>query len=134
MIARRLFLQMMGLAPFAVLAGKAVEAQPEERTIDLAEFPVAGFQYHDGMKPHIMASLAVGAELQLVREPGNHYDDKAIALRSSSGAMIGYIPRNLNMIPAAMLDQKVRLRTSISAIAPDAPTWERVLVVVRQVV
>ena len=32
MIARRLFLKMMGLAPFAALAGKAVEAQAEERS------------------------------------------------------------------------------------------------------
>ena len=48
--------------------------------------------------------------------------------------MIGYLPRSLNHIPAAMLDQHVRLRTCISAIGPDAPTWERVRVVVRQVV
>ena len=34
MIARRLFLKMMGLAPFAALAGKAVEAQAEERPIE----------------------------------------------------------------------------------------------------
>ena len=60
MIARRLFLKMMGLVPFAALAGKAHEARAEERSIDLAEFSVAGFQYHDGMKPHIMASLTVG--------------------------------------------------------------------------
>ena len=71
---------MMGLVPFAALAGKAVEARAEERTIELAEFSVAGFQYHDGMKPHIMASLTVGMELQLTREPDNRYDDKAIAM------------------------------------------------------
>jgi len=134
MIGRRIFLKMLAVAPFAALADKAVEARSEKRTVDLAEFPVAGFQYHDGMKSHVMASLAVGTELRLVREPGNRYDDKAIALHSATGAMIGYIPRDLNSIPAAMLDQNVRLQTSISSVTPDAATWERVRVVVRQVV
>lgn len=133
MIGRRIFLKMLAVAPFAALADKAVEARSKERTIDLAEFSVAGFQYHDGMKSRVMASLAVGTELRLVREPGNRYDDKAIALHSASGAMIGYIPRDLNIIPAALLDQNVRLRTFISALTPEAPTWERVRAVLRQV-
>jgi len=42
MIARMLFLKMMGLVPFAALAGKVDEARAEERSIDLAEFAVAG--------------------------------------------------------------------------------------------
>lgn len=133
MLGRRLFLKILGFAPFAALGVRAQTALADERTIDLVEFSVAGFQYHDGMKSHVMASLAVGTELRLVREPGNRYDDKAIALYSASGAMIGYIPRDVNSIPAALLDQKVHLRPSICAIDPKAPTWERVRVVLRLV-
>lgn len=82
----------------------------------------------------VISSLTIGTELLLVREPGNRYDDKAIGLRLPSGAMIGYVPRDLNIVPSALLDQKVRLRACISTVTLEAPTWERVRVVLRQVV
>lgn len=134
MINRRLFLKMLGLSPFAALSGRVQAARAEERTVDLVEFYVAGFQYHEGMKQKVSTSLSVGTRLLLAREPGNRYDDKAIALRLPSGAMIGYLPRDLNTVPAALLDQKVPLQAVITAVQPAAPTWERVRVVVRQVV
>lgn len=134
MNGRRLFLKMLGVAPFAVLVGKVQKAQAEERMVDLVEFYVAGFQYHEGMKRQVSASLSVGTHLLLAREPGNQYDDKAIALKLPTGAMIGYLPRDLNTVPAALLDQKVPLQAVITAVQPEAPTWERVQVVVRQVV
>jgi hypothetical protein len=127
------FLKILGLAPFAALAGKIQASQVEERTVDLAEFHIAGFQYHDGMKRHVSASLNVGAQLLLARESGNRYDDKAISLRLPNGAMIGYVPRELNTIPTALLDQNVRLQAFITALTPEAQTWERVRVVLRQV-
>ncbi len=134
MIARRLFLKMLGLAPITALVGKVHSVEAKENTVDLAEFFIAGFQYHEGMKPMVISSLTTGTELLLVREPGNRYDDKAIALKLPSGAMIGYVPRDLNIVPAALLDQKVRLRACISTVTLEAPTWERVRVLLRQVV
>jgi len=137
MFERRQFLKMLGLVPLSPLVpllGKRPVSPPAERTIDLVDFHVAGFQYHAGMKTHVMASLTTGTEVALVREPGNPYDDKAIAIVTRGGARIGYVPRDLNRIPAALLDQQIPLRATITAIVPDAPTWERVRVTVRQVV
>lgn len=47
MIERRLFLKMLGLAPFAAIVGKGHTVEAKENTVDLVEFSVAGFQYHE---------------------------------------------------------------------------------------
>lgn len=134
MIGRRLFLKIAGLAPFALLAGRAAAAPGHEQAVALLECNVAGFQYHDGMRRHVMSSLASGSELTLIREPDNSYDTNAIALHTRSGAMIGYLPRSLNHVPAALLDQRMLLRAAVSEVSSDAPPWERVRVKVWQVV
>lgn len=137
MFDRRQFLKLLGILPFAP-AFTLLSTQPvtpaAERTIDLVDFHIAGFQYHQGTKARVMTLLTTGTVVSLVREPGNPYDDKAIAIVTLGGAHIGYIPRDLNRIPAAMLDQQIPLRATITAITPEAPAWERVRVAVRQVI
>lgn len=137
MFDRRQFLKILGLVPFAPvfpLLDKRAVTPVNERTIDMFDFHIAGFQYHAGMKPPVMATLLVGTELLLAREPDNPHDGKAIALLSRGGDRLGYVPRDLNRIPAALLDRQTPLRVVITAVIPEAPTWERVRVVMRQVV
>lgn len=133
MFERRQFLKMLGFIPLAPFAGKIVDARASERAIDMFDFHVAGFQYHAGMQPPIMATLLAGTELALVREPENPHDGRAIALVSRGGARIGYVPRLMNRIPADLLDWQVPLRAVITEVTPEARTWERVRVVLRQV-
>ena len=137
MFDRRQFLKTLGLVPLSPLVpllGKSAATPGIERTIDMFDFHVAGFQYHAGMQPRVMATLLAETELAVVREPENPHDDRAIALLSRSGARIGYVPRLMNRIPADLLDRQVPLRAVITEVNPDARTWERVRVVLRQVV
>lgn len=80
------------------------------------------------MQPGVFQTLAAGSELSIVREPENPHDELAIAILTGSGKKIGYVPRNLDAVPAALADQGVELGAEIVELDPDAPTWERVLV------
>jgi len=71
---RRSFLQtllamsgMAGIAPYT----RALTVATSQRIL-IQTSPVAGFQYHEG--ENIWPQLALGDELQLIREPYNHYD------------------------------------------------------------
>lgn len=130
MIGRREFFKAMGVAtliPFAPL-----KQESERRRIDLLEVHIAGFQYHEGMRPEVFSMLGKGDELVLRREPDNPYDPSAIAMVTRTGSKLGYLPRRTNGIPAAILDQGVTTRAEIVAIDALAPTWERVRVRVWQ--
>lgn len=48
--------------------------------------------------------LATGDILYLLREPKNRYDNQAILVLTSSGYVLGYVPRINNAIPAALMD------------------------------
>jgi hypothetical protein len=136
MFDRRSFLKFISVIPFLSLP-KAVEAQQkpiEPRRIQLAEFFIAGFQYHRGMNSSVFSTLKSGEELRLVREPENSHDELAVALYNRFGEKLGYLPRSLNTIPAAIADQQIPLVAAISGITPEAPPWERVAVTIWQVV
>lgn len=130
MIGRREFFREIGVAaliPFVMLGRK-----PEPRRIDLLEVHIAGFQYHEGMRPGVFSMFGKGDELVLRREPDNPYDPSAIAMVTRTGSKLGYLPRRTNGIPAAILDQGVTTRAEIVEIDALAPPWERVRVRVWQ--
>ncbi len=131
MLSRRGFFRMLGLTgllPF--LPGRP--DKPAARAVELLETPVAGFQYHEGMRRDVFRRLRVSQRLLLVREPENPYDELAVAVHTMEGHKLGYIPRSCNAIPAALADQSVSLHARITDIDPDAPPWERVYVKVWQ--
>ena len=95
---------------------------------------LAGFQYHEGMRRDVAQTLHEGATVHLIREPENRYDDQAIAVRTGDGHMIGYVPRDLNPVPAIIADQGVTLTAEIITVDLNAPPWERVAIRMYQVV
>lgn len=92
------------------------------RPVPLFACHVAGFQYYEG--PRLISRLRPGEQLTLVREPANPYDDKAIAVYSSAGRKLGYIPRFINEIPAGNLDAGGKLAAVVKETDPSAAPWE----------
>jgi hypothetical protein len=136
MIDRRRFLHSLGLTtllPFAGTAKEPVQAAAKE-VIHLITTFVAGFQYYDGMRPEVAATLREGVELILRREPHNPYDENAIEVITLEGFKLGYLPRVDNQVLAAMADQHAELAATLTILEPDAPPWERVAVSVYQLV
>ncbi len=66
----------------------------------LATYFIAGFQHWDGALA--LNSLNAGKSLDLVSEPDNPYDAKAIAIYSE-GLKIGYIPTTENELIATLM-------------------------------
>ena len=130
---RRTFLQALGLAGLSSLLPRRVEARPERKLI-LADIFVAGFQYHEGMRREVAQTHREGDTVLLVREPDNPYDDQAIAVRTYGGFRIGYVPRDLNPVPAVLADQGVALSAEILSVNRDSPTSERVAIRMYQVI
>lgn len=96
---RRKFLQRLALLAGSMeLAAVAPSAQAQPQSPQsprgarkiLQTSPLAGFQYHQGEQ--LWAQLAIGQRLQLVREPDNRHDERAVRV-DWHGHKLGYIPR-----------------------------------------
>lgn len=106
-------------------------AAPASREIELLRVHVAGYQYHRGQEVEHL--IRPEMPLRLVREPENCYDDQAIAVYHGD-TRIGYIPRYDNPVLARLLDAGIPLAVKVTAIDREAPTWERLEIVVSMVV
>ena len=121
MLKRRTFLQRLFGGLGAAVASPAVVA--ENRSVLIQESPLAGFQFHRG--DAVWSSLAVGAPLQLVREPDNSHDADAVAVYFNT-EKLGYVPRGENGAVAQMLDRGEGLAATISRLTVDEDPWQRV--------
>lgn len=137
MLSRRDFLKLLSSAGAGVFFAQYDQTNPQFKRIYLFETRIAGFQYHDGMKPEVADFLVPPLDLVLTREPENPYDELAIAVCDQQGHHLGYIPRGENEIPAALADQDVflgaellRFDRRLVKIAP----WECLYVRVFQVI
>jgi HIRAN domain. len=77
--------------------------KPFERDIFLFDTYVAGTGYVEGMEdiePHLHGN----DRLDFFREPDNPHDSKAIVIRTTGGAKIGYVPRADNVIFSRLMD------------------------------
>ena len=92
---------------------------------------VAGFQYHQGEA--LWPQLAVGLPLQLVREPDNRHDDRAVRV-AWQGRKLGYIPRLDNAAVSQLMDRGERLDAEIAWLNESRNPPERVGVEVRWLV
>ena len=89
---------------------------------------IAGFQFHEGI--HHLAEFSSGDLVELMREPENIHDSKAIAIHHQE-RMIGYIPATLNSILSRLMDtQAIELHAEISFLNPLAASWENIEVAV----
>ena len=68
---------------------------------------------------------AVGDRLDLIREPDNRHDPRAIRVEWR-GHKLGYVPRAENRAVAAAMDQGDRLVARISKLTEHANPWRRV--------
>lgn len=93
------------------------------RAIELQRSPLAGFQYHQGVT--LWPSLRVGAALDLVREPDNAYDPRAVRV-DWQGRKLGYLPRLDNAAASQLLDRGQPLRAEIVELRDSHNPWERV--------
>lgn len=124
MLSRRQFFKRISALAFLPVVGPALGRAREQDSF-LFECFVAGFAYYDGEMA--LEGLVPGERLMLQREPRNPYDRLAIEVYTRSGIKLGYVPRDINTIPAALLDQDVELKAMIKEInLPPAPHWERV--------
>ncbi len=106
------------LMPVAALAASA-----SGRRVRLQQSPVAGFQYYEGER--IFRRLREGMALNLVREPENKYDERAVAVYVG-GCKLGFVPRLDNAAVAQMLDRGERLSARIVRLQQSANPWDRV--------
>lgn len=87
--------------------------------------PLAGFQYHAGAT--VWSQLTVGDRLQLVREPENPHDVRAVRVEWR-GQQLGYLPRAENDAVAAAMDRGDRVEGRIAALVAHKNPWRRVRV------
>ncbi len=73
----------------SVRGALSVSPAPVLRRVPVLEAFIRGFQYHDG--PGVIGRMQAGDALQLVREPGNDFDENAIAVHWN-GHHLGYLP------------------------------------------
>ena len=113
---------LLGISAVAPLAQAAAN-----REIEIQRSPVAGFQYHQGEK--LWRRLRLGATLELVREPGNPYDPRAVRL-DWRGRKLGYVPRRENTAVSQLLDNNQALSARVVNLRESDDPWERIEFVV----
>lgn len=103
-----------------MFGGKAPVAKAKKiasKFISLFQCHVAGLQYYQG--PMIFSHLKPGVQLKLLREPNNPHDSKAIGVFISNGHKRGYVPRTHNPLPADLMDNGHKLKSSLTSVSTD---------------
>ena len=89
----------------------------------LQDSPLAGFQYHAGKR--LWDEMKIGDALELVREPDNPYDAKAVRV-DWRGQKLGYLPRRENADIARLMDRGAKLEARITRLVESRDPWQRV--------
>lgn len=103
----------LALALAAGLAASAALAADRAGAVKLLvqSSPLAGFRHAEAEA--VWHELQAGDSLQLVREPGNAYDENAVRVEWR-GRKLGYVPRRDNAALAWALDRGEVLHARIS--------------------
>lgn len=96
--------------------------------VALLETHVAGYRFHEG--PAVEESLTPAMQLVLRREPWNAFDAGAIAVWTSAGAKLGFLPRSENRTLARLMDAGVPVTARVTEVRREAPPWKRLWIVV----
>lgn len=123
-MSRRLFLKNLTVLVSGLTLPAAAHARLATHKT-LQHSPIAGFQYHEGEA--VWADLALGQPLQLIREPENKYDDRAVRVEFN-GQKLGYLPRLDNAAVSQLLDRGENIQAVISELKVSEDPWERVRV------
>jgi len=98
-------------------------AQAESVRMLVQSSPLAGSQYYAVGEQ--WQAMRVGDHLDLIREPDNRHDRRAIRVEWR-GHKLGYVPRAENRAVAAAMDQGHKLVASIAKLTEHADPWRRV--------
>ena len=98
-------------------------AMAQHTRLLIQDSPLAGFRHHAGHR--VWEALRVGDRLDLVREPDNPHDARAIRIEWR-GEKLGYVPRAENNTLAWSLDRGDVLHARISRLVSHANPRERV--------
>jgi len=85
---------------------------PQEEVSETGQITtfVAGTRYEG--RPAVVSSLQAGQTLQLVPEPTNPYDRNAVRVECLDGRRVGYIPRHLAALIAAVIHTPLQARVT----------------------
>lgn len=128
---RREFIKRLLALPLLAAAPPAVVAAGPVRDYDLYLFPVAGFRFHDG--PALLERIRVGMPVELVPEPDNPHDQRAIRVQAY-GHHLGYVPRADNGPLGRLLAQGAPVRARVIGVRPDGESWDALRVAVSMAV
>lgn len=98
-------------------------AQAERVRLLVQNSPLAGSQYY--AVSTVWPEIRVGDALDLVREPDNRHDSRAIRVEWR-GHKLGYVPRADNRAVAAAMDAGERLAARVSSLSDNKNPWQRV--------
>jgi hypothetical protein len=124
---RRGFL-LSALSAIATTASTSGIAKNIQQPLLLQHSPLAGYQYHAG--PQLWTQLAPGQHLNLIREPYNRHDPRAVRI-DWNGHKLGYIPRRDNAAVSQLLDRGQPLSARIATLKDSRDPWERIAVEIR---
>lgn len=88
----------------------------------LQSSPLAGFRYYEGKQ--LWSEMKVGDALQLVREPDNSHDTKAVRVEWQ-GHKLGYVPRADNEALARFMDHGSKAEARITRLKKSRNPWQR---------
>jgi hypothetical protein len=104
---------------------------PFQEDIFLIKELIAGTSHLDDVTS-VSKEIELGTRLSIVRETTNQYDDKAVLIKTSSGAKVGYIPRRKNTILANLLDAGKELYGTVDELEWDGG-WLKIFIKVYMV-
>lgn len=106
------------------IAHLPLEAITQYEKVYLKQCFIRGFSYYDG--PKIIDEINTTGMVQLVREPDNEYDNRAIAIYFE-GKKIGYLPRESNKTISILMDTNLlEFHAEITHIEKSASDWEKI--------
>ena len=111
------------IALLCLLLALPASAEVSERIL-LQASPLAGFQYYHGKQ--VWREMREGDALELVREPDNAHDPRAVRVEWH-GIKLGYVPRRENEAVARLLDRGSRLEARITRLVKNRNPWQRML-------
>lgn len=108
----------------SLFVSHALAAEPPAGRIRLLmqSSPLAGSQYH--ALEEVREHLQVGTPLQLVREPDNPHDARAVRV-DWQGHVLGYLPRVENSTVSRALDAGEAVEARISRLREHRNPWQR---------
>jgi hypothetical protein len=117
-----LSLLLAAAATIAIAAGAAAQAPGPSVRMLVQSSPLAGYRHHEAAG--VWHLLRIGDRLELVREPDNPHDTRAIRV-DWRGHKLGYVPRRENDAVAWGLDRGDVLLARISRLDERRPASRR---------